>query len=211
MSSYRPFIDDPRDIARLEGQRYVVLRPIGAVADVHRQVRALAKERLGCEISCPAGGHVTLAGFPRGTDLDDIRELVEEWARTMAPLRIEIERVHHFPSPFQIVIVRVRKTRELFDALTSLRERARERRLPGLSSIQAADWVFHMSVAYCASLSASDWAEVSRFFDTLSVPAAQCVVGEVEIAAFDKGAEHQGGVFELSALPPAREPKAQAG
>jgi hypothetical protein len=197
---YQPFIDDPRDIARLEGQRYVVLRPTGAVPHVHRQVRALARERLAdADVSYPATAHVTLTGFPAGTELDAIRELVGEWARTVAPLRIEVERVHHFPPPFQIVMVQVRKTRELFDALASLRGRVKDRRLPDMSPIQPADWVFHMSVAYCASLSASAWAEASQVFDALRVPKAECVVDEVEIVAFDERREYQGGVFELRA------------
>src|SRR6266446_9356984 len=48
---YRPFIDDPNDIARLEGQRYVVLRPTGGVPDIHRHVRSLIKKQLAnCEV-----------------------------------------------------------------------------------------------------------------------------------------------------------------
>jgi 2'-5' RNA ligase len=197
---YEPFIDDPRDIARLEGQRYVVLRPNGAVPHVHRQVRAQARERLaGADVSYPAAAHVTLTGCPAGTDLEAIRELVGEWARTVAPLRIEIERVHHFPPPFQIVIVQVRRTPELFDALASLRARVKDRRLPDMSSIRPADWIFHMSVAYCSSLNASAWAETAQFFDALNVPKAECVVDEVELVAFDERREYQGGVFELRA------------
>ncbi|OLC49598.1 MAG: hypothetical protein AUH43_07290 [Acidobacteria bacterium 13_1_40CM_65_14] len=60
------------------------------------------------------------------------------------------------------------------------------------------DWIFHMSVAYCASLSASAWADVMRFVETVGVPAAQCSVRDVEIVAFDHGREHSGGVFALS-------------
>ena len=200
MSLYQPFIDDPNDIARLEGQRYVVLRPTGAVPDVHGQVRSLAKERLaGLDVSYPARAHVTLTGFPEGTHLEAIRELVAEWAPTVAPLQIEVERVSSFPSPFKIVIVQVRKTTELFDALASLRGRATGRKFGELSLIRPADWIFHMSVAYCSSLSVSTWADVSQFLETLAVPTARCVVGEVEIVAFDKGREYPGGVFELAA------------
>jgi hypothetical protein len=199
-SVYEPFIDDPKDLARLEGQRYVVLRPTGAVPHVHRQVRAQARERLAdADVSFPATAHVTLAGFPAGTSLDALREVAGEWARTVAPLRIEIESVHCFPTPFQIAIVQIRKTRELFDALASLRARATDGRLSDVSPIQPSDWIFHMSVAYCASLSASVWAEHSQFFEALTVPKAHCVVNEVEIVAFDEGREYQADVFELRA------------
>ena len=56
-----------------------------------------------------------------------------------------------------------------------------------------------MSVAYCSALNGPAWAAVTEFVDGLSVQAAQCVVGEVEIVAFDNSQEYSGGIFELSA------------
>ena len=197
---YRPFVDDPNHLALLEGQRYVALRPAGPVSAVHEQVRASVKERLaGLPVSYPAQAHVTLTGFPKGTDLESVRALVGQWARTIPRLQLEVERVGVFPAPFQIVIVQVRKTAELFDALASLRESARQRKFGDVLTTPAADWIFHMSVAYCASLSASAWADVMRFVEKVGVPAAQCSVSDVEIVAFDNGREHCGGVFALSA------------
>lgn len=198
MTRYQPFIDDPKDLARLEGQRYIVLRPTGPVSDIHRQVQAVTRERLADgDVSYPACAHVTLTGFPVSTELAAIRQLVGEWACGIAPLRIEVERVHHFPSPFQILIVQVRKTPELFGALASLRDLTKRPESPDLFPIQPADWVFHMSVAYCASLSASAWAEVTRFFETQIVPTAHCILNQVEIVAFDGHQEYSGGVVEL--------------
>ena len=55
-----------------------------------------------------------------------------------------------------------------------------------------------MSVAYCASLSSLAWAAVTQVVDGLSVEAADCVVGEVEIVAFDRSQEYSGGIFGLS-------------
>jgi 2'-5' RNA ligase len=197
---YRPFIDDPNDIARLEGQRYVVLRPTGVVPDVHGHVRSLMKKQLAnCEVSYPAQAHVTLSGFPKGTHLESVRELVARWARSVAPLRLEVERASYFPTPFQIVIVQIRKTSELFEASASLRAWGKQRELGDSAAVPPADWIFHMSVAYCSSLSGSAWSAVTRFVETLAVPTAQCVVGVVEIVAFDNGQEYSGGLFELSA------------
>jgi 2'-5' RNA ligase len=199
-SSYRPFIDDPDDIARFEGQRFVVLRATGAVADAHRHVRSLLKEQIADgDPSYLANAHVTLTGFPKGTELGSVRDLVAEWARMVAPLQLEVEKAGYFPAPFQIVILQIRKTSALCDALVSLRARARERALGDAGMVHTADWIFHMSVAYCSSLSGPAWTAVTEFVDQLSVPAAQCVVGEVEIVAVDDGQEHSGGVFELSA------------
>lgn len=207
VTRYQPFIDDPKDLARLEGQRYIVLRPTGPVSDIHRHVQAVTRERLADgDVSYPACAHVTLTGFPVGTELAAIRQLAGEWARGIAPLRIEVERVHHFPSPFQILIVQVRKTPELFGALASLRALTSGPKAE-VSLIPPADWVFHMSVAYCASLDVSAWAEVARFFETLSVPAAHCTLSEVEIVAFDNRREYSGGAVELRGSIDGRKPE----
>jgi len=199
MASYHPFVDDPDDIARFEGHRFVVLRTTGAVAAEHRRVRSLLKTRLaGADVSYLAQAHVTLAGFPKGADLNGVRALVAEWAPSIAPLRLEIEKAGYFPAPYQIVMLQIRKTTALCDALVSLRARAAERGLSGTDMVDAADWVFHMSVAYCAALGPSEWTAVTQFVDALPVAAAECVLGEVEVVAIDGAREHS-AVFHLTA------------
>jgi 2'-5' RNA ligase len=196
---YQPFIDDPEHLARLDGQRFVVLRPTGGVAQGYTRVRTLIQSELAhLPVSYPAQPHVTLAGFAEGTHVDAVRALVAEWAPTVAPLRVELESVGFFPSPFQIVFVQVHKTPELFDALSSLGERARWRKLADVATIAPADWIFHMSVAYCTSLSEADWLQVTRVVETVNVPPAQCTIREVEIVAFDGGQERSAGVLALS-------------
>ena len=200
MSSYRPFIDDPKDVARFEGQRFVVLRATGAVQEVHRHVRSLLDAHLAPgEVSGPVEAHVTLAGFPNGTPLESVRGVVAQWAQSVAPLRLEIERAGYFPAPFQIVMLQVRKTPELVAALASLRTRARERGLEDDGTVPASEWIFHMSLAYCSSLSSAAWGALTHVVDGLPARAAQCVVGEAEIVAFDDGREYSGGVCALSA------------
>src|SRR6266508_3283767 len=205
MSLYRPFIDDPNDLARFDGQRFVVLRATGGITDVHRHVRSLIKAQLAHgAVSYPAQAHVTLTGFPKGTQLELVRELVAQWAPSVLPLRLKVETAGYFPAPFQIVLLQIRKTPELFEALASLRTRAAQRGLGDAGMVPAADWIFHMSVAYCSSLSSQAWSAVTEFVDGLSVQAAHFVVGEAEIVAFDNSQEYSGGVFELSAsaVPP---------
>jgi hypothetical protein len=200
VSLYRQCIDDPDHIALLEGQRYVVLRPTGVVPDVYNQIRTAVKGKLaGLPVSYPAQPHVMLTGFPKGTPLEAVRELVSQWAPTIPRLRIEVEGVSFFPIPFQIVIVRVRTTADLFHALSSLRDLSKGHGLGDLPTTAPADWIFHMSVAYCSTLSASAWADVTHFIETLHTPPAQCIVGEVEVVAFDDGQEYSGGVLELAA------------
>ena len=107
MGLYKPLIDDPGHLARLDGQRYVVLRPTSPVSEAWAHVRNIVRNRLSeLPVSYPARPHVTLAGFARGTSLREIQDLVDEWSPTVAPQRLEVERVASFPAPSQIVIFR---------------------------------------------------------------------------------------------------------
>jgi 2'-5' RNA ligase len=199
---YRPFIDDPAHIALLEGQRYVVLRPNGAVQDAYTEVRERVQDKLaGLQVSYPTQPHVTLAGFGKGTSIDAVREVVADWAPTVPPLRLEVEDLGVFPSPFQIVIARLRRTSELAGALTTLRERARRYKLVDVATVEPPEWIFHMSVAYCSALSAAAWADVAAWVETVPVAAAECTVTEVELVAIDDGQEYSGGRLSLTVPP----------
>jgi hypothetical protein len=168
------------------------------VADAHRYVCARLKEQLARQdVLVLTDAHVTLAGFTKGADLEAVRGLVAGWATTVAPLRLEVESVGYFPAPFQIVHVQIRKTQALVDALVSLRTRGTEQGLGDPGLVRAADWIFHMSVAYCASLGGEAWAAVTKAIEGIAVPAAQCVVDRVELVAIDKGQEYLAGVFDL--------------
>lgn len=196
------FIRDPGHLATLEAQRYVVLRPSPDLCHVLADVQASVRVRIGgFPAWYPALAHVTLAGFPAGTSLEAVQDLVTDWAATVPPLQLEVERVGVFPAPFQVVFVQVRKTRELFNAFVSLRRRANDRGLPEGSETspeREADWVFHMTVAHCPTMSAEAFGEVAHFIDGLRVPAATGVVHAAEIVAVDDGREHSGGVFALT-------------
>ncbi len=200
VNAYQAFIEDPKHLSELDRQRFVVLRMPPAVTGTHGHVQEAVRQRLSAlPVSYPARAHVTLCGFAAGTALAAVQEVVGAWARSVPPLLIDVERVTAFPPPFQVVVVQVRKTPELFAALASLRRRAEERGL-GLSTLVPADqWIFHMSVAYCAGLSPSAWFELTRFVETFQVPPAMCVVAEAEVVAFDEGREYSGGVFSLDA------------
>jgi hypothetical protein len=198
--TYRPFIDDPEHLASLEGQRFVVLRPTGLILDSYAEFQDLMKTRFpGWQISYPSHAHVTLGGFPKGTPVSSIQALASEWAAETPPLRLEVECAAIFPSPFQIVIVQIRRTADLLSALLRLRGLARKRGIQAIETIPAADWIFHMSVAYCSSLTASDWGEVSNLVENTKIGAAQCLVEDVEIVAVDEGHEYAPGSVRLAA------------
>lgn len=201
VNPYQPFIDDPAHVGELDRQRFVVLRIPPAATDVHAQVRAAVRQRLTAQpVSYPARAHVTLCGFAAGAPLDAVSDLVTAWVRSVPPLSIEVEGMKSFPSPFQIVTVQVRKTPQLFAAQTSLRRLAEERRLVLSTMVPVDQWIFHMTVAYCAALSVSAWDELTRFVERLQVPSAKCVVGAAEVVAFDAGWEYSGGVIPLEGV-----------
>ncbi len=202
MANYRPFIDDPAHLVRLSGERYIGLRPSGGVRRAYETVqRALRKRLAGLPISYPAHAHVTLKGFPKGTDLHAIQSLVRDWASSVPPLRIEIERTSAFPEPWQAIIVQVRKTEPLHAALASLVGESRRRGLPdwppGIEP-GVEEWIFHMSLAYCAELPAAEWSEARRFAEATPIDPKTCLVPEVEVVSFDDGRDLSGGAYAFA-------------
>ena len=195
---YDNFMDDPDHISALEGERFVVMRPAPALRKCHRQAQDALRQRLaGLPTSFPACAHVTLAGFPAGTPLDAVQDLVAGWARGVPALRLSVERAASFPAPFQIAVLEVRKTEALFAALLGIRQQAEQRGLRLVESIPAEEWTFHMSLAYCPNLSADEWAGVAQFMEAMRVPKVSEMQRTVEIVAFDEGREHSGGVYSL--------------
>ena len=201
MKEYRPFIDDSAYLSGLAGHRYVVLRPIGEVPNVYATVQTAIQGRFpDLAITYPAHAHVTLKGFPAGTPLAAVQALVHAWATEASPLQVGVERVTVFPKPFKIVLMQVRKTADLFHALVRLRALAEQHHLPDWPQgtiPKVDDWILHLSVAYCSTLSAADWSAVAAFSERLTIPAVACPIHEVEIAAFDDGQEYSGGIYPL--------------
>lgn len=93
--------------------------------------------------------------------------------------------------------MQVRKTPELFDALLEIRDRAMRHGFRDLATIAPSDWIFHTSVAYCATLDPQTWTRVTEFVGTLRTPRAESVIGEVGIVAFDDHREYSCGVVPL--------------
>jgi len=200
MRPYQPLIHDPGHLRTLERQRFVVLRPLPSVTKIHGYVQAALRQQLAAlPVSYPAQAHVTLCGFAAGTPLAAVQDLVQAWARSVPPLVIQVERVASFPPPFQVVIVQVRRTPELFAALAGLRQRAEAQQLAVSTPVPVDRWIFHMSVAYCSELSTPDWHELTSSLETLRVLPVHCTVEEAEVVAFDEGREYSGGTYSFPA------------
>ena len=139
-----------------------------------------------------------MRAFPAGTDLDTIRQTVEAWAGATRPLRLEVDGVSVFGTPFQIVVVAIRKTPELADAYRRLLGESLRAGLPNWPGTIAVDeWVFHLSVAYCGELAEPAWRRVAEAAQSLSPGKGHELAGHVELVAFEKRSEQAVGTFAL--------------
>ena len=197
---YEPFIEDPAHLKELAGGQFVVLRAPLSLSDEFRRIQQGFRERLdGQPVSYPARAHVTLAGFAPGAGSGELRDFVAQWARAVAPLRVEACKVSTFPAPFQIVIIEIRKTAALQRALSSLRAAVADPALLIDAGISAQDWTFHLSVAYCRALSEASWREVERMAERHAAPGASADIDAVELVSFGAGRERCAGRYILGA------------
>jgi 2'-5' RNA ligase len=195
---YRPFMNDSTHLAMLDGQRYVVLRATGAVRQEWAELLVAVQDKLsGLDVSYPAVPHVTLLGVAEGTAVEALREVVTDWAASVPPLRLEVEKATVFPAPSQIAFVQIRKTPDLTLALSNLREQARHRGLTDIKAISPEDWTFHMTLAYCSALGPSQWDQVEPWLESLTARTVHTIASEAEIVAFDNRQETSGGVVSL--------------
>jgi 2'-5' RNA ligase len=194
----RPFITDRRLLAALEGQRYVVLRPPAHIVSLFREVQSQFRAVLPAAVTYPAEPHVTLRGFPVGTDLTILRSVVATWADSVPPLDLTIEDLSAFPPPHKVPILKIRRTRELVRAFMSLAGLASAAKLPEFPNVPSPDdWVFHLSIAYCLAVDDATWSAVSSLVASRAGITASCIVDHAELVDYDGGVEQLGGAYEL--------------
>ena len=188
------FMTDPTHLSALAGQKYVVLRVGGDVERLFEETQRRLRERLaGLPVGFPNTGHVTLKGYPRGTDHDAVTRVLDRWSSEMPPLSIETERLSHFGPPHQVVILQVKKTEALSRAYCRVAELSNQAGLPLLpqGGRPVEEWVFHISMAYCKALPEQEWARVVELVAGMSVPPARYVAEDAELVCFDDDGEHQ--------------------
>ena len=185
---------DPAHLTALAGQKYVVMRVGGEVERAFRDTQRLLRERLaGLPVGYPNTGHVTLRGFPSGSDHVKVTGVLNAWSREVGPLAIETERPGVFEPPYKVVILRIARTDDLVRAYARLAELADQAGLGAVpdGGFPVERWVFYMSLAYGRSLSESDWARVAELAEGLWVPPARYRAEEAELVCFDDEGEHQ--------------------
>lgn len=181
-------MNTPEQLASLDGQQYLVLRPTAAVAD---RYTAEQREALGLAgLPHPHTGHVTLRGFYEPSRQGQLASLVREWAAAQQPIELVAEAVDAFPAPWQILILRLARTPSLVSAYATLTESLTASDFRRLGELDLDDWTFHMSVVYGKTLKSEDWSVIesarTRDFDR---PPHEIML-EAELVSYSGGEEH---------------------
>lgn len=181
---------DPALLQSLEGQQYCVLRPGGEVARYYDEVQSVLKQRLPSSVTYPNIGHVTLRGFGEPERVAELGSFLDAWASSISPLEVRIEAVDSFPAPYKIVILRLAKTDDLKHAYSLLGDELAKTTLTAIGEqFSVDDWTFHMSVAYCNTLSDEEWADLASELESLGNSGPAIAVSDAEFVWYD-GAEH---------------------
>ncbi|PRB10818.1 hypothetical protein CQ042_17300 [Microbacterium sp. MYb62] len=183
-------MDTPEQLASLDGQQYLVLRPTASVAASYRQVQDAALTRLGTPLRHPHTEHVTLRGFFEPERRDELTALIREWAARQPPIDLVAEAVDEFAAPWQILIVRLARSASLVSAYATLTAALDPTDFRRLGELSLDDWTFHLSVLYGKTLAAADWTSFARAESRPLSPQPTEVVTEAELVWYQDGIEH---------------------
>lgn len=181
---------DPAQLAALDGQQYLVLRPVRDVASFYRAERAAVLAGLPRSVSSPNTGHVTLRGFAESDRPDHVAAVVAEWAREQGPITLRVDGVDGFPPPFSVIIARLERTPTLLDSYARLTRLLEETDLVRLGELGLDEWVFHLSLAYCGGLDAAAWDDAHARTARVVAELPTEVIMQAELVWYESGAEH---------------------
>lgn len=151
------FMTDPTLLGSLDGQQYLVLRPASHVAKFYAAEQSTMRKKLPSSITHPNTGHVTLRGFYEPSRVHELKSTLAAWATRQEPIEVRVDRVDGFPTPFQVLIARLQRSDSLIDAYSSLTTRLDDADFCRIGELPLEEWVFHLSLIYCNSLSEADW------------------------------------------------------
>lgn len=183
-------MNDPEQLASLEGQQYLVLRPTGEVSSIYRETQKELLDTLSHPVTHPHTEHVTLRGFYEPERRDELATLLRAWAAQQGPIEVTVNRIDTFPAPWQIVLMRLERTASLVRAYTTLTNALQATDYRRLDELSIDDWVFHLSVIYGKTLTPDAWAELERTSrrDVPERPAT--VIREAEFVWYSDGVEN---------------------
>lgn len=175
-------------LASLEGQQYLVLRPTATIADRYRAEQRTALAR--ADVPHPHTGHVTLRAFHEPERREELAELLRRWASSQPPIEIVAEAVDAFPAPWQIIILRLSRTPSLVSAYSRLTDVLGRTDFNRLGELPVQDWTFHLSVLYGKTLTPAAWTSLSHMSRRSIGARPSETIGEAELVWYEGGEEH---------------------
>jgi 2'-5' RNA ligase len=186
-----PFITDQSHLQLLDKQRYVVVRPTGEIVSFYKGLQKRFLSLLSSSaspFSYPNYPHMMIRGFPEGTDLQTLRQMVYGWTKTISRLKIKLKSLSYFPDPYKVVLFEIEKNEVLVDAYNKLALATAA--LPHFDPQRSADeWTFHISIVYGKELQAAEWENVIEKIDDHKIPSLECTVDAVELVSYDDAKE----------------------
>ncbi|MCM3781220.1 2'-5' RNA ligase family protein [Microbacterium hydrocarbonoxydans] len=175
-------------LASLDGQQYLVLRPSGPVAELYEREQDAALQR--ADVRHPYTGHVTLRGFYEPQRREELASLVREWAAVQPPIDVTVEAVDVFPAPWQILILRLARSATLVSAYASLTRALDATDFRRLGELSLEEWTFHLSALYGKTLEPREWdaLEAASVRELADRPTE--TIDEIELVSYDSGAEY---------------------
>lgn len=183
-------MDTPQQLASLEGQQYLVLRPSPAVAAEYERTQAMLLAGPASGLPHPYTGHVTLRGFFEPGRRAELASLIRAWGAAQPPIELSTVAVDVFPAPWQIIVLRLARTASLVRAYADLTERLDRTDVRRLGELPLEEWTFHLSVVYGKTLAPGPWAAVEASALRPLTPSPAEVVTEAELVWYEDGAEH---------------------
>lgn len=206
LPSRDPIAVDGRLLEENSGIVYVVVRPVGRLADAFDRWQGEALDRLDRSPAAAPAAHATMKALgQRGSPISPdeaarIVSLVEAWAETQPPIDLRAERLDVFDEDGVIPVVRLATTDTFRSATVSLWDRAeREGLPPGYSDeIGPGGWIPHLSLVYAWGSRGPDRARILAWAESVQVDSVSCVAAQVELVAYDERGERRLGVFDLN-------------
>lgn len=186
----RPFMTDPATVASLEGQQYLVLRPVADVAAFYKEEQRNALDRLPSGLPHPNTGHVTLRGFAEPERVDALLDTVRAWASSTRPIEVGVEAIDGFAPPFKVLLARLKRSQSLTSAYASLTQVLDATGVERIGELPLEEWIFHLSLVYCAGLSDAEWDGVVQASRRPVSPGPTEWIDTAELVWYDGGREH---------------------
>ncbi len=200
-----PIVVDDEQLLEAAGTVYVVVRPVGDLAEAFTRWQGEALDRLGGVPAAAPAGHVTLKAFGSSDapltrdDESRIAAVVAGWAAAQAPIELRASKLGYFESE-DVPVIELTASGSFRSALDALRGLVERAGLPAgyNDEISASDWIPHLSLAYPRDVDLALRAALELWVRSADVGASTCAALEAELVAFDGRPERVLGTFRLN-------------